>query len=109
MELFFRLVRRKFYGTIFNKAAACLFAVKALLVPVVASSIITVLTTSDETTIKNACFRFRVACFLYFPHFFLFTILTMVFRYIMIIYPDKGLINSHGNISPLFGRLYSVR
>ena len=61
------------------------------MVPVCASSISTVLTAEDDDTINSGCFSFRVVCFLYFPHFFLFTILTMVFRYIMVIYPDKGM------------------
>ena len=60
------------------------------MVPLCASSITTVLMAEDADTVKSSCFNFRVVCFLYFPHFFLFTILTMVFRYIMIIYPDKG-------------------
>ena len=60
------------------------------MVPLCASSITTVLTAEEDATVRSACFTFRVVCFLYFPHFFLFTILTMVFRYIMIIHPDKG-------------------
>merc|ERR1712137_1075522 len=56
---------------------------------------------------SRLCNIWQICAALYFSHFIVFVTLSIVFRYVMIKYADRGLVEN-GSVSPLFGKLYLV-
>ena len=79
-----RLVRRKYHGTVFNRQLALLFALNALRLPVTSSGIILLLTDNRENLVQR-CNILRHVFSAFIPLVMIGFLVSVVFRWILLI------------------------